>query len=270
MAVVEISRIGDGVTLLTLNRPSRLNAITEELLSQLKAAIDAVREDESCRVVILTGAGGAFCSGLDVKEEGAAVAAEDPSSEGLLGRIWAAQERVTGIALTLNQLRQPVIAAIDGVAVGGGFGWSLACDLRIGSTRARLGAVFMNIGLSNLDVGTSYFLPRIVGAGRAMELLLTARVVPADVAERIGLLNEVVSPERLLDRALEVAREIAAHTPFGVWMTKQGAWTAMDAPSLQHAVQLEYRTQMLGVYHDDLSEAVKAFLTDGTPTWKTV
>jgi enoyl-CoA hydratase/carnithine racemase len=269
MGTVDVERLDDGIVILRMNRPEVLNAIDRSLLDGFEEALTGLRHDD--RVVILTGRGGAFCAGADLKaaDSGAAVVPER-SDESQLSRIWAAQERLTGIALALHRLRQPVIAAIDGVAVGGGFGWALASDVRIGSTRARMGAVFMKIGLSNIDVGTSYFLPRIVGAGRASELMLTARIIDAQQAERIGLLNEVVPPDELLDRAVAVAREIAAHSPFGVWMTKVGVQAGIDAPSLDHAVQFEYRTQMMGVYHDDMSEAVDAFTARRPPVWKSL
>lgn len=264
---VSFERRDSGIVVLTMNRPGVLNAIDGTLLDGLEAGLAQIRATD--RVVVLTGAGGAFCAGADLKDPATPVVREQPD-QGLLARIWEAQERVTGIALALHRLRQPVISAIDGVAVGGGFGFALASDIRIGSERARLGAVFMNIGLSNTDVGVSYFLPRIVGAGRATELMLTARIVGAEQAERIGLLTEVVPAEQLLDRALEVAAEIAAHSPFGVWMTKEGVRAGIDAPSLEQAVAVEYRTQMLGVYHDDMSEAMTAFVSRRAPTWKAV
>lgn len=268
MAAVEVDHRDNGIVVVTMNRPGVLNAINEELLGGLEGALSKVRQND--RVVVLTGANGAFCAGADLKDSDARRDSKPGNREGILSRIWAAQERVTGIALALHRLRQPVIAAVDGVAVGGGFGFALGCDIRIASDRARLGAVFMNIGLSNIDVGTSYFLPRIVGAGRAMELMLTARIIDADRAERIGLVSEVVPQEKLLDRALEVADEIARHTPFGVWMTKVGGWAGVDAPSLDQAVEFEYRTQMMGVYHDDMTEAVSAFVHRRRPTWKSL
>lgn len=269
MSAVEVEQPIAGVTVLRLNRPDKLNAIDRSLLDGLWAAIGAIRQDSACRAVVVTGAGRGFCAGADITKDELEAAPGD-EQRGHLGRVWGMQEYLTGVAIALNSLRQPVIAAVNGVAVGGGFGFALACDLRIASTKARLGAVFMNIGLSNLDVGVSYFLPRIIGAGRALELMLTARVIDATEAERLGVVNRVVPPGQLMDAALELAAEIAANSEFGVWMTKQGVWANIDAPSLQHAVQLEYRTQMLGVYGDNMAEAFAAFRERRRPTWGTV
>jgi len=217
-------------------------------------------------VVILTGAGRGFCAGADLTQPDEAIAPGD-ERRGRLGRVWGMQEYLTGVAVALNSLRQPVIAAVNGPAVGGGLGFALACDLRVASTEARFGALFMKIGLSNCDVAVSYFLPRIVGAGRALELLLTARVIDAPEAERLGLVNRVVPPEQLLPSAIELAGEIAANSEFGVWMTKEGVWANIDAPSVQHAVQLEYRTQMVGVFGDNMAEAFAAFREKRPPSW---
>jgi len=270
VSVVEVERPAGGVVVLRLNRPERLNAINRELLDGLWAAIADIRRDAGCRVVILTGAGRGFCSGADLlAPPGEAVAPGDEQRR-RLGRVWGMQEYLTGVAVALNSLRQPVIAAVNGPAAGGGLGFALACDLRIASTEASFGALFMKIGLSNCDVAVSYFLPRIVGAGRALELLLTARIIDAAEAERLGLVNRVVAAERLLESAIELAREIAANSEFGVWMTKEGVWANIDAPSLRHAVQLEYRTQMVGVYREDMSEALTAFRDKRPPSWKPV
>jgi enoyl-CoA hydratase len=269
MSVVEIERPRGDVVVLRLNRPEKLNAIDRELLDGLWTAIAGIREDPECRVVILTGAGRGFCAGADLTQPDEAIAPGD-ERRGRLGRVWGMQEYLTGVAVALNSLRQPVIAAVNGPAVGGGLGFALACDLRVASTEARFGALFMKIGLSNCDVAVSYFLPRIVGAGRALELLLTARVIDAPEAERLGLVNRVVPPERLLPSAIELAGEIAANSEFGVWMTKEGVWANIDAPSLQHAVQLEYRTQMVGVYGDNMAEAFAAFREKRPPSWEPV
>ncbi|SNQ48660.1 putative enoyl-CoA hydratase echA12 [Frankia canadensis] len=267
MADVEVERRPDGVTVITMNRPERLNAIDLGLVTGLRDALDGVRRDPAARVVILTGAGGAFCAGADLKSDSFTADSFEPG-RGELGRLYESQEVVTGVAIALNELRQPVIAAIDGVAVGGGFGYALACDLRVASDRARFGAVFTNIGLSNLDVAVSYFLPRVVGAGRALELMLTARVIDAPTAREMGVVNDVVPPGRLLDRALELAAEITARSAFGVWMTKSGFWANVDAPSLRHAVDREYRTQALGSLHGDMHEAIEAFRAGRAPAWK--
>ncbi|MGE0385942.1 MAG: enoyl-CoA hydratase/isomerase family protein [Gammaproteobacteria bacterium] len=265
MSAVEVEKLEPGITLVTLNRPERLNAINGDLIAGVYSALAGVRADPECRVVILTGAGRGFCAGADLKAGTPEMPGSGTQSE--LGKLWDAQEYLTGMASAINSLRQPVIAAVNGVAVGGGLGLALASDLRVASDQASFGAKFIKIGLSNLDVGVSYFLPRIVGAGRALELMLTAKIIGAAEAERIGLVNRVVPHDDLIPAALEMAREIASNSAWGVWMTKEGVWTNIDAPSLHHAVMLEYRTQATGAFASDMKEAIEAFNQKRPPRW---
>lgn len=265
MSAVETEILEPGIRLIRLNRPDSLNAINADLTAGVYAALDEVRADPDCRVVILTGTGRGFCSGADLKSGMPEVPGSSSRSE--LGRLWDAQEYVTGMAAAINSLRQPVIAAVNGVAVGGGMGLAVAADLRIASERASFGARFIRIGLSNLDVGVSYFLPRIVGAGRALELMLTAKIIDAAEAERMGLVNRVVEHDELIPAAVAMAREIADNSAWGVWMTKEGVWTNIDAPSLHHALMVEYRTQACGAFASDMNEAISAFNEKRPPRW---
>src|SRR6185437_5604309 len=212
---------------LTLNRPDQLNAMTAELCEQLHEQLRSIAYDRSCRAVILTGAGRGFCAGVDLRGYGAAPGNDgsDEPRDRLLN-----QQHMSTLVLGLRELPQPVIAAVNGPAAGLGFALTLGCDIRYAAPEAVFRAVFINIGVSNCDMGTSWLLPRLIGASRAHELMLTGRRVEAEEALRIGLVADVVA-QGLLERAQRAAREIAALAPWGVRLTKQGMWTALEIPS---------------------------------------
>jgi len=242
---------------LTLNRPERLNAITSELCEAVHAALRETGADRSCRAVILTGAGRAFSAGLDLAGYGAAPGNDgsDQSRDRL-----ANQQHMSTLILALRALPQPVIAAVNGPAAGFGMALALGSDIRYASRDAVFRAAFINIGVSNCDMGTSWLLPRLIGASRSHELMLTGRRVGADEALQIGLVADVVDGERLADRALEGATQIAALAPWGVRLTKRGMWTALEIPSEHAAVEFEDRQQIMSTFGAALPEAVAAFL----------
>lgn len=254
-----------GILQLTMNRPKSMNALSMQHIADLSEALEYIAADRECRVVILTGSGKAFCAGADLKESDGAPGTEDMTQ---LGLVYKTQEYLAALMLKIRELQKPVIAAINGVAVGGGFAISLASDIRVASQAAAFGSVFIKVGLSSCDVGTSYLLPRIVGASRAAELMLTGRVFDASEAERIGLVHRVVAPDQLLPAALDTARQIASNNEYGVWMTKQGLAANLDAPSLRHAMELENRTQVLGYFTGNMEEAMQAFAEGRNPQWK--
>ncbi len=261
--VVDVPR--PGVTRITLNRPDKLNAMTTELVQQLHRALDDVAVDPSCRVVVLTGAGRGFCAGLDLRGYG-----EAPDSEGF-GRPqagFAVQRHIARLIPHLRSLPQPVIAAVNGPAAGGGFALVLGSDIRIAATTARFNAAFIRIGLSACDIGTSWLLPRLVGAARAHELMLTGRIFDAPEAERIGLVTEVVPDDALLEAAYAKADQIMLNTPFGVALTKEGMWSALEIPGQQAAIDLENRQQIMASFSEDASEAMRAFLEKRPPSYQ--
>ena len=265
MTTVTADEVRPGVTLLTLNRPERLNAMSHELVADLHAALDRVAADPHCRVVVLTGAGRGFCAGLDLKGAGAA-----PGTAGL-GRPqagMAAQKHIASLIPHLRSLPQPVVAAVNGPATGGGFALVLGSDVRLAAASARFNAAFVRIGLSACDIGTSWLLPRLVGAGRAHELMLTGRLIDAEEAARIGLVLEVVPDGRVVDAALAKADQIVANSPFGVAMTKEVMWSALEIPGLQAALDLENRTQILSTFTADHREAMAAFLEKRPPAFE--
>jgi enoyl-CoA hydratase len=264
-----------GIVLLTLNRPERRNALGPALLDALHRAFDGIAGDPTVRVVIVTGAGDGFCSGADMK--GGVDIGDNPSTatgallrhvQGEVARTLAAQELMASLFERVHRLRQPVIAAVNGAAVGGGFAFALACDIRYASPTARFGAVFITRGVSACDMGTSYFLPRLVGASRAAELMLTGRVFGAAEAREMGLVLEVVDDGAVVGRALETARLIAANPPLAVWMTKETMWQTIDAPSFRHALDMENRTQVMCTATGELSEAFAAFREGRPARWK--
>jgi enoyl-CoA hydratase/carnithine racemase len=256
-ALVLVEQPAPGVRVLSLNRPEQLNAMTAELCEALHAELAAVGRERGCRAVVLTGAGRAFCAGLDLHGYGRAPANEgDDEARNRL----ANQQHMSTLVLALRDLPQPVIAAVNGPAAGLGFALALGCDIRFAAREAVFRAAFVNIGVSNCDMGTSWLLPRLIGAGRSHELMLTGRRVDAEEALRIGLVSDLVDGAALLDRSLEAAGQIAALAPWGVQLTKQGMWTALELPSERAAVQFEDRQQIMATFGQAPPEAIAAFL----------
>lgn len=261
MADVDISYPRDAIAQITLNRPDKLNAMTSEMVELLHESLNSVGRDREVRVVILTGAGRGFCAGLDLGGYG-----EAPGYEwkGSVERGFAIQKHIASLIPRLRSLPQPVIAAVNGPAAGGGFALVLGSDIRIAATTARFNAAFIRIGLSACDIGTSWLLPRLIGAARAQELMLTGRLFDAEEALRIGLLVDVVPNEVLIDAALAKAEEIRLNTPLGVALTKEGMWSALEIPGLQAAIDLENRQQIMASFSDDAREMRRA-KSEGRP-----
>ena len=271
-----ISEPEPGIHLLTIDRPERRNALSSGVLGQLHRAFDDLAGDRSARAIVVTGAGDDFCSGADMKAgsedqvgaEGTVIGNLATQVEGEISRTFTYQEHMAGLFEKVHRLRLPVIAAVNGAAVGGGFAFALACDVRYAAASARFGAVFIKRGVSACDMGTSYFLPRLVGASRAAELMLTGRVFDAAEARAMDLVLDVVPDGEVVERALTTARLIAENGPLAVWMTKETMWQTVDAPSLRHALDLENRTQVMCSATGELSEAFAAFREGRTPEWK--
>ena len=259
---VRVDEPSPGVRVITLDRPHRLNAMSGELISDLHRAIDTAAADEEGRVVVITGAGRGFCAGLDLKEPPShrrGTANVSPQSR------MHVQKAIAALVPKLRNLRQPVIAAVNGPASGGGLALALASDIRIAAASATFNAAFVRIGLSGCDIGVSWLLPRLIGAGRSHELLLTGRLVDAAEADRIGLVNRVVPDGEALDAALAMAAEITANSPMGVWMTKEVAWSQLEVGSLQAGIDLENRTQIMTTFTRDHHEQITAFLGKRPP-----
>jgi enoyl-CoA hydratase/carnithine racemase len=245
------------IRLLTLDRPGELNAMNAELCEALHEELDRIAADRSCRAAVITGAGRAFCVGVDLRGYGDAPGNDGTdSARDMLGN----QEHMSRLILKLRDTPQPLIAAVNGPAAGFGLALALGSDIRYAAREAVFRAVFLNIGASNCDMGVSWLLPRLIGASRAHELMLTGRRVRADEAERIGLVAEAVEGDALLERALEAAEQIAAWTPWGIRLTKQGMWSALESPSERATIEYEDRQQILSLHGVAPAEAVSAYL----------
>jgi enoyl-CoA hydratase len=259
---VLVEPLRPGIVKITLNRPERLNAMNHALVQGLYDALDEVAADRACRVVVLTGAGRGFCAGLDLAE------GASPPATAAMGRAqggMTVQKLIAGLVPRMRAVPQPIVAAVNGAASGGGLALALASDVRIASERARFNVAFIRVGLSGCDVGVSWLLPRLVGASRAFELLLTGRLIDASEADRIGLVARVVAEDAVVDAALETAELIAGNSPFGVRMTKEVMWSQLEIGSLQAGIDLENRTQVLSSFTGDLTEAMSAFAEKRPP-----
>ena len=256
MSTVLSEQLDEHVTLLTLNRPERLNAMDYGLVAGLHDALDQVAADPACRVVILTGAGRGFCSGLDLKGFGTPpVPGQHPHARVGMG----GQEFIAGLTHHLHALPQVVVAAVNGPAFGGGLALACASDLRVAAHSARFCSAFIRTGLTGTDIGVSYLLPRLIGAGRAFDLIVTGREIDATEAERIGLVARLVSDPELLDEARSLATSIARYTTTALVFTKEAFWHNVDASSLAAAIALENRNQMLASRTPEVQEFMEQY-----------
>lgn len=266
----------DGVRLLTLNRPSRLNAMSRQLIDELHDALDRVDADPDARVLVLTGEGRGFCAGLDLADLALNNSEKPPADRsdserrrpGRVQQGLAFQQRIAALVPKLRGLRIPVVAAVNGAASGGGLALALASDVRVAARSARFNVAFVRIGLSGCDIGVSWLLPRWIGASRAFELMLTGRIVESEEADRLGLVTKVVEDDELMAAAFATASAICANSPMGIWMTKEVMWSNLETGSLQAGIDLENRTQILTSFTEDTAEAVDSFLSKRPPSFK--
>ncbi len=239
----------------TLNRPEVLNALDEQFIDSLLEYFRGLPDRPAVRVIVLRGAGRAFCAGADM------VATEDFAQQsGTVPAMYRVQDKLARLVTAMHRSPQPIIALVQGAAAGGGFALAAAADIRLGTENTRFIPSFIRIGLSACDCGLSYFLPRLVGIAKASEIMLTGRAVKSDEALALGLLNRVVANDELLEQGLEIVAQICALSPLGVRMTKEVLGQNADAPSLEAAVALENRTQVLLGQTSDMLEGVAAFL----------
>lgn len=250
-----------GAHWVTLNRPESLNAMSRTMMLELQHYFGELYTRPEIRAVVLRGAGKAFCAGLDLKER------REPGEGGPVNGLRV-QRRVSEIVMRMRRAPQPIISLIHGAASGGGFALALASDIRLAGPRARMNAAFIRIGLTACDVGVSYFLPRLVGSALASELLLTGAFIDAERALKVGLVSDVV-PEADLDaRGQAMVEAILANSPLGVRLTKEALNMNIDAQSLEAAIALEDRQQILCAQTDDMREGIGAFLEKRDPTYQ--
>ena len=250
------------VEIVTLDRPAALNALSEQLVGELGDYVCALKHRRDVRVVILRGEGRSFCAGLDIKEN------RTETNETRFQRSWRVQTQLGDVLKAMRLAPQPFIALGHGAACGGGFSLMLASDVRFGTPDLRMNAAYIKIGLGGADIGSSYFLPRLVGASLAAELLLTGRFIHADRALRLGLLSDVVEPEKLLDTGLALADEMVANSPYGLSLTKQALNMNIDAPSIDSAFAIEDRQQVMLSETFDPREAMTAFVEKRPPVYQ--
>lgn len=234
--LVRLERPSPHVALITLNRPERMNSMAFDVMLPLRELLASVNDDNDVRAVVLTGAGRGFSSGADHKSAGTV-----PNVAGLTRPSFGLRtmEILDEVILGLRKLHQPVIAAVNGPAIGGGLCLALACDIRLASPQAYFRAAGINNGLTASELGLSYLLPRAIGTSRAFELMLTGRDVDAAEAERIGLVSQLVPGDQLIDACVTMGERIAEFSRPGVELTKRTLWSGLDAGSLESHMQAE-------------------------------
>jgi len=250
---IKIEKRG-AVDWLTLDRPEARNAITIQMATELRAYFGALHEDKSVRIVVLRGAGKSFCAGLDLKEGGGGTGPGAPWGAGMGFQTYLAE-----VYIRMRRCPQPIVSLVHGAACGGGFSFVLASDIRIAGESARMNAAYIKFGLSACDMGCSYFLPRLVGTSVASELMLTGRFIEAPRALATGLASAVVPDDQLESAAASYVDEMLETTPMGLRMTKEGLNFNIDAPSLEAAMAIENRNQLMCATSNDFRDRMKAF-----------
>lgn len=248
-----------GIATITLNQPERRNALSWDMAKELAAAISEAKRDPGVRVLVLTGSGKSFCAGGDVKS----------MAEGMEKPLFESRDMILEYyrtALAVTEVEVPTIASINGHAIGAGLTLALACDLRLAAREAKMGATFLQIGL-HPGMGTTYFLPRTVGIARACELIFTARVIEAEEAERIGLVNRVVPAEDLAEETRKLAEEIAAGPHLAMKMAKKSIYRGTTC-DLESVLDFESYAQAACTQTEDLREGITAFIQKRKPEFK--
>ncbi len=226
------------IGVLTLNRPAKLNALNQVMIEELDDLLAMLVVNRDIRVVILTGAGEkGFCSGLDMTETAAQLFEVTPDL------IYFYQSRTSLLFYKMRRIPQPIIAAVHGAAAGAGFSFAMAADVRVVTPQARFNAAYINIGLGGADLCSSFFLPKLIGTGRAYEFLLTGDFMSAQEAKELGFVSRIVEKDKLMETAREIADKMVSKNPVGLWMTKEAINLNLDGASLEQALHLENRNQ---------------------------
>ncbi len=262
--MVEVEHVDEAIRVVRLSRPERLNALSIDLAVELDGTLEAVGADNTARIVVLTGEGRAFCSGLDLKDYGVIPNIDHLSVHRIASRSMRTYSQLTR---RLRHIPQPVIAAVNGPAYGGGMCLALGADLRIAGESAEFNATGIVNGLTSTEMGAGWILPRLIGSANSNDLMLTGRRVDAAEALRMGLVSRVVPDERLLDEALEMAASMARYSHYGLEMTKQALWAEQEISSLEAAIEFEDRNQLMAGFTDNLPEAIRAFDAGRDPVY---
>ena len=255
----------DGLDRVTLNRPDSLNALDPALVDALNVYFQGLQRNRDTRVVVLRGAGRNFCAGLDLKSamQRRAGQQEPPGVTESLD----SQRRIADIVMLMRRCPQPILALVQGAAAGGGFALALASDIRIATKSARMNCAFIKLGLGGCDIGTSYFLPRLVGVSVASELILTGRFIGAERALAVGLVSEVVDEDKLDDAAAPYIDAMMTASPVGLRLSKECLNMSVDAGSLEAVIAMEDRNQVLRSRSEEFSEGIRAFLEKRKPVY---
>jgi enoyl-CoA hydratase/carnithine racemase len=257
-----IIREDGGVAWLTLNRPEHLNALDDVIVKKLSAYFSSLRTRPDVRVVVMTGAGRGFCAGLDLNNHPAAQSRMD------VEEALAVQNEFGRIIVAMRQCPQPIVALVNGVATGGGFAIALAADIRIATPETRVNAAFIRVGLSACELGVSYLFPRMVGSSIAAEYLMTGRFLDAERGRAIGFYSNVVPREKLQEEAESLVADLLHASRIGLAMTKDSLNLSLDAPSLEAAIAMESRGQVLCMQHDNFQEGIAAFREKRAPVYR--
>ena len=255
-----IHKIGS-VDWVTFNRPDQLNALTYEMVAEITDYFQKVTVDTSVRIIVLRGAGRAFCAGLDFNTDFTQM--EIGPAQGLLS-----QQKFSTMIKLMHHCPQPIIALVHGPACGGGFALAVASDIRIAGTSAKMNAAFIKIGLSGCEMGMSYFLPRMIGLSIASELLMTGRFIYAERALRTGLVSDLVPDDQLEATAQELIDDMLKTSPIGLRMTKETLREGIAATSLEATIAIEDRNQMLAAPGPYLKEGMAAFFEGRDPVYE--
>ena len=250
------------IEILSLNRPDKLNTMNEDMIFALQEYFRDLQDRHDIRVVLFRAEGRAFCAGLDIG------AWKNDGSRGQVQHIWRTQRSIATVMQLMRQCPQPVIALGQGAACGGGFSLLLASDVRYGAPSLKMNAAYIKIGLGGCDMGSSYFLPRLVGSSLASELLLTGRFIHAERAEKLGLISDTVEEDKLLSTGLSLAEEMLETAPMGLRLTKDALNRNIDAQSFEAAMAIEDRQQAMLSMTEDSREAAKAFFSKRKPDYK--
>jgi enoyl-CoA hydratase len=253
---VQLESPSGPVRIIRLNRPERLNALNYDLVTELHDTLDAVAADDDCKVAILTGAGRAFSAGLDLADWGRV---PGPGEHPHMPAGRSGQAFLANLTQHIRATPQVVVAAVNGPAIGGGLALTLACDLRIAGQSATMCSAFIKTGLTGTDVGVTYLLPRLIGAARAFDLILTGRTIDAAEADRMGIVSRVVPDESLMDEALGLAGTVAGYTKYGLRNTKEVMWLNLDVNSMPAAIALENRNQELGAQTPEVRDYMASY-----------
>jgi len=266
----------NGIGILTLNRPEKLNAISFQMEEELHQILDKLMINLECRVLIFRGAGRAFSAGTDLQEGLILNSKKNPDgyekfyflnvSEPLKRKMYH-QWRITQIIMKMRKISQPIIAAVHGSVAGGGFGFAMAADIRIASEDVNFINASINIGLTGADMGSSYFLPRLINLSRASEIIYSGKGVSAIEAEKIGFILKVTDKKNLFDEALKIAEELLTKSPLGLRMTKEALNLSLDSPSLNNILQFENNSIVITFSSKDINEAANAFFGKKMPKY---